>query len=58
MDHKELIGHSVQALNTFDVESRAIEEHVNRYLKYQAVSIFIFASQIDVSCGTNQVFLS
>ena len=37
-DHQLLINHCVQVLDSFDPATKAQEQHVNKYLKYEPVS--------------------
>jgi len=46
-NHKQLFGHCVNVLNTYNGDTMSVEEHVNKYLKENGViiyNIFILAS--------------
>ena len=46
-NHKQLFGHCVNVLNTYNGDTMSVEEHVNRYLKENGViicNIFMLAS--------------
>ena len=42
LDQKELMFHCVAVLDTFDPDSKAMEAHVNGYLKYQQVRFYMW----------------
>ena len=47
MNHKNLLEHCVRVLDTYNRDVDAMDEHVNKYLKYNGVSqtVLIAAKQ-------------